>query len=94
MGYLWSDEGAYEGGKTYPGSQGLYVEVYPESVVVRGRDFENSAWISAAQFTIPLSSERSGGETGETSSCGSCNQGSAAAILSLLGLAAIRLMRR
>ena len=94
VGYLWSDEGAYEGGKTYPGSQGLYVEVYPESVVVRGRDFENSAWISAAQFTIPLSSERSGGETGETSSCGSCNQGSAAAILSLLGLAAIRLMRR
>lgn len=56
VAYLWSDEGAYatNGGQTYPGSQGLYVEVYSDHILVKGRDFENKRWISAAQFIIPI----------------------------------------
>ena len=49
VGYLWTDE---EVGKE--GSQGYYVEVYTDKVLVRGRDFVNGKWVSNAQFIVDL----------------------------------------
>ncbi|MDF2628615.1 MAG: phosphohydrolase [Symbiobacteriaceae bacterium] len=47
-------------GKTRGGSlvsspvQGMYVQVYPDRVVVRGREFSNATWIGVAEWTVPL----------------------------------------
>ena len=46
------------------GSQGFYVEIYDDAVLVRGRDFTRGAWIEAAQFRIALPLA---GRTGEKS---------------------------
>ncbi|PWK15599.1 stalk domain-containing protein [Tumebacillus permanentifrigoris] len=35
-------------------SEGLYVEVHPDRVLVRGRDFNRKRWVPEAQFTVPL----------------------------------------
>ncbi|KEO83451.1 stalk domain-containing protein [Tumebacillus flagellatus] len=35
-------------------SEGLYVEVHPDKVIVRGRDFAHGVWVPQAQFTLPL----------------------------------------
>lgn len=50
--YLWTDA---DEGKA--GSQGYYVEVYPDYVQVRGRDFTSGAWIEAAQFKVSYPKE-------------------------------------
>ncbi len=50
VGYLWKDDNT---GKE--GSQGYYVEVYANKVLVRGRDFVNAKWIPNAQFIVDLS---------------------------------------
>jgi 3',5'-cyclic AMP phosphodiesterase CpdA len=34
--------------------QGLYIQVYPDEVVVLGREFSNRTWIKAAEWTIKL----------------------------------------
>lgn len=34
--------------------QGLYIQVYPDEVVVRGREFSNRTWIKAAEWTVKL----------------------------------------
>lgn len=39
-------------GEALEGSQGLYVQVYGETVVVRGRDFETGEWVASAQFVV------------------------------------------
>ena len=49
VGYLWTDA---DTGKE--GSQGYYVEVYGDKLLVRGRDFVNAKWIPAAQFIVDL----------------------------------------
>jgi len=49
IAYLWTDEDEHK-----DGSQGYYVEVYKDRVLVRGRDFEHGAWVEAAQFTVLL----------------------------------------
>lgn len=51
----WTDDGS--GGETVlapEASEGLYVEVYENKVVIQGRDFYNKRWIPEAQFTIPF----------------------------------------
>lgn len=48
--YLWNDED-----EPIMGSQGYYVEVYPNEVIIKGRDFLRRKWIPTAQFVIPLS---------------------------------------
>lgn len=48
--YLWTDANT---GKD--GSQGFFVEVYEDKVLVKGRDFKNDTWIANAQFEIDLS---------------------------------------
>lgn len=35
-------------------SQGLFVEVYNDKVVLRGREFSNKTWIKEADWTVPL----------------------------------------
>lgn len=37
------------------GSQGLYVEVYKDKILVKGRDFENKLWVTSAQFMLDIS---------------------------------------
>ncbi len=49
VGYLWQGEGA---GSAYAGSEGLFVEVYKDYVVVRGREFERGQWLSGAQYVF------------------------------------------
>ena len=39
-------------GEMLEGSQGLYVQVYGETVLVRGRDFETGEWVASAQFVV------------------------------------------
>ncbi|RAP74671.1 metallophosphoesterase family protein [Paenibacillus montanisoli] len=45
--YLWTDEDEHK-----DGSQGYYVEVYADCVLVRGRDFERGEWVEEAQFKV------------------------------------------
>lgn len=51
--YLWSEEHGHRGG-----SQGYFVEVYKDKVLVRGRDFLSSSWLAAAQFEVSLTMPR------------------------------------
>ena len=53
VSYLWSGYNKLTGEDLY-GSQGYYVELYDEKVVVRGRDFVNSQWIASAQYVIDM----------------------------------------
>lgn len=50
VGYLWTDDDTEK-----KGSQGFYVEVYADKLLVRGRDFVSEKWISGAQFIVDLS---------------------------------------
>ncbi|MFB9328342.1 metallophosphoesterase family protein [Paenibacillus aurantiacus] len=49
VGYLWTDEDEHK-----VGSQGLYVDIYADRVVVKGRDFEGGRWVEAAQFEVAI----------------------------------------
>ncbi|NQX66504.1 metallophosphoesterase [Paenibacillus alba] len=48
-GYLWTDNDI---GKA--GSQGFFVEVYKDKVLVKGRDFLAKSWIPDAQYVVSL----------------------------------------
>ncbi|WP_281888874.1 metallophosphoesterase [Paenibacillus sp. YYML68] len=37
-----------------PAVQGMYVQVYADRVVVRGREFSDRSWIASASWTVPL----------------------------------------
>lgn len=39
-------------------SEGLYVEVYPDRVQIKGRDFYRKQWIPEAQFTVPVAKKK------------------------------------
>ncbi|WP_430122571.1 metallophosphoesterase family protein [Paenibacillus solani] len=45
VAYLWTDEDEHK-----EGSQGLFVEVYKDRVIVRGRDFAAGEWLENARF--------------------------------------------
>lgn len=45
VAYLWTDEDERK-----EGSQGLFVEVYANRVIVRGRDFASGVWLENARF--------------------------------------------
>lgn len=53
VAYLWTNEDEHK-----LGSQGFYVEVYKDKVIVRGRDFKTGTWISTAQYEVLLSPPR------------------------------------
>lgn len=47
LGYLWTGYNIVEG-ESEEGAEAIYVEVYKDKVLVRGRDVENGQWIGAA----------------------------------------------
>lgn len=49
VAYLWTDEDIRK-----EGSQGYYVEVYDDRVLVRGRDFAAGTWLESAQYEVSL----------------------------------------
>ncbi|MNF05902.1 hypothetical protein D3C80_2057360 [compost metagenome] len=49
VAYLWNNEDVH-----IDGSQGLYVEVFRDKVLVRGRDFTTGTWIESACFEVPV----------------------------------------
>lgn len=56
VGYLWQGTGS---GSNYDGGEGLFVEVYKDYVLVRGRHFNigedaKNQWIASAQFVVPV----------------------------------------
>ncbi|OMF88302.1 metallophosphoesterase [Paenibacillus sp. FSL R7-0337] len=55
VAYLWTDADEHKNG-----SQGYYIEVYADKVLVRGRDFTTGTWIEAAQYEVayPVSALR------------------------------------
>ncbi|WP_422661129.1 metallophosphoesterase family protein [Paenibacillus sp. EC2-1] len=59
VAYLWTDEDVKKAG-----SEGFFVEVYEESVLVRGRDFTTGTWVEEAHFTVrnALASDQSGNQ--------------------------------
>lgn len=56
VSYLWTAFNITSGENLY-GSQGYAVDVYDGRIVVRGRDFIDSEWIAAAQYSIEFVSE-------------------------------------
>lgn len=48
VGYLWTDDDVSTGG-----SEGWYVEVYEDYILLKGREFVNGTWCAAAQFRLP-----------------------------------------
>ncbi len=62
VAYLWSDT-AGESAVEKAGSQGYYVTVYEDAVLIRGRDFSSGEWISNAIYMFstkptPVQSEQ------------------------------------
>lgn len=51
VAYLWH---SYDipGGEWQDGSEGYYIKVYEDKVLVLGRDFMNGKWVSSAQFLV------------------------------------------
>ncbi|WP_342421008.1 metallophosphoesterase [Paenibacillus sp. FSL E2-0178] len=47
VAYLWTNADEHK-----TGSQGFYVEVYTDKVLVRGRDFTTGTWIEAAEYEV------------------------------------------
>ncbi|MFC4101303.1 metallophosphoesterase family protein [Paenibacillus xanthanilyticus] len=56
VGYLWTDEDEHKAG-----SQGYFVDVYADRVVVRGRDFAGGRWVDEAAFELGRGALRTGG---------------------------------
>ena len=44
--YLWDDDGAYDG------SEGCLVEIYPDYIRIRGRNFAEGSWMGSAQYIL------------------------------------------
>ncbi|WP_379158841.1 metallophosphoesterase family protein [Paenibacillus sp. sgz5001063] len=47
VAYLWTNADEHK-----TGSQGFYVEVYTDKVLVKGRDFTTGSWIESAQYEV------------------------------------------
>ncbi|AOZ92616.1 metallophosphoesterase family protein [Paenibacillus crassostreae] len=47
VAYLWTNDDEHKAG-----SQGFYVEIYHEKVLVRGRNFKTGTWIESAQYEV------------------------------------------
>ncbi|MEW4370168.1 metallophosphoesterase family protein [Paenibacillus kandeliae] len=47
VAYLWTDDDTYR-----EGSQGWYIDLYTDRLVLRGRDFANGVWIKDAVYVL------------------------------------------
>ena len=65
VGYLWTGYNIVPGEYLY-GSEGLFVEVCENALLVRGRDFVKNEWTAAAQYTVPGAWEESEAAPEET----------------------------
>jgi hypothetical protein len=63
VSYLWH---SYDvpGGEYQAGSEGFYVKVYKDKLLVLGRDFVNGKWVSSAQFVVEGRNTNTGVEPG------------------------------
>jgi len=43
-----------QGGSAESRSQGIYIQVHENAVVIKGREFSNRTWITSADWTVPL----------------------------------------
>jgi Predicted phosphohydrolases len=50
VAYLWTDEDEHK-----DGSHGLFVDVYADRVIIRGRDFASGMWLENARFECEIS---------------------------------------
>ncbi len=57
VGYLWNDNntGVKDSAGKWTGSEGLYLYVYTDKIVVKGRDFINQKWV--LEKTVSLTGE-------------------------------------
>ncbi|MBQ8345908.1 MAG: metallophosphoesterase [Clostridia bacterium] len=55
VAYLWSGYDVVTG-ENLDGSQGYYVRVYEDKLLVLGRDFTTGEWVSSAQFVVDFAS--------------------------------------
>ncbi|NIK69360.1 metallophosphoesterase [Paenibacillus sp. BK720] len=53
VAYLWTDEDEHK-----DGSQGLFVEVYENRIIVRGRDFAAGQWLERVRYEWEIPSHR------------------------------------
>ena len=60
VSYLWSGYNSVSGAHL-DGSQGYFVQIYDNKILVRGRDFAASEWVSSAQYLVELE-DACGGE--------------------------------
>jgi hypothetical protein len=51
VSYLWTSYNVTEG-ERLEGSQGYYLRVYKDKILVLGRDFSTGEWVASAQFCI------------------------------------------
>lgn len=52
VGYLWTSYGTVASGQFAEGSNGYYVDVYKDKVVLKGRDFLEGKWLPSALYVI------------------------------------------
>lgn len=71
VGYIWLDgnKGIQDNTGKYTGSEGLYVYVYSDKIVVKGRDFVNQKWV--LEKTVPLAAASN--SDGNTNNDGNTN---------------------
>ncbi len=65
--YLWTSYNIVTG-EHQDGSEGYYISIYPDKILVRGRDFVNGKWISAAQYCLTGYTNPVGGGSGDSDS--------------------------
>ena len=80
--YLWNDA-SMATNVGIEGSQGYYIYVYSDKIVLRGRDFVNNKWIASAQFRIDLPEG-----SGEHGSASGAKRGLPAYAWALIGVGA------
>ncbi len=81
VAYLWTSYNV-KGGENLDGSQGYYIRIYKDKILVLGRDFITGEWVSSAQFFV----DYKGGEGAKeyTAAFDTNGKGSAPAALSVL----------
>ncbi|MCI1966477.1 MAG: metallophosphoesterase [Oscillospiraceae bacterium] len=68
-GYLWSDEG-----QEISSGEGLYIEVYKDKLLVKGRNYTDGKWVPKAFFSVDMNEKYQGiseDDSGSSSHSGS-----------------------
>jgi hypothetical protein len=50
------------------GSEGYYIRIYKDKLLVLGRNFETGEWVSSAQFVVEYTATEEDGPTNDTTS--------------------------